>query len=122
MPKYTVTFNSPKIKGTLELDCDEENEQELETAIDTQGFTFRDRNGNEDDYIYVEFGNDTAKAMTVEPIHLLPTAEGLYTDRDGSVWRITERRQWLHLAANETQKTIAERYMPFTELKPGRTY
>lgn len=115
MPKVQVTFDHDNLRGTLEINM---NETELAALQDVRDLEYL----SAQNAIYLELPEGVAATFTYKQVHTLPTEEGVYMDCDGGIWRINESGKWLHLHTFEPPRTAPEEYMPFTQLKLGRTF
>lgn len=114
-----VTFDHPSFKGTLDVDPGDTTLAAFRERLKLGGMEAHISNNK---FYALELGKQIAETVTAEQLHELPTEEGLYLDCDGGVWRITEDGDMLHLHVYEPPRTGPEQYMPFTELRLGRTY
>lgn len=119
MQKVRVTFDHPLIKGTLEIAHENTTPAAFKEQLSLGELRAHDGVNN---YFYFELGDMVVKSTTLEPVHELPTEEGVYMDCDGGIWRINDAGKWLHLHAFDPPRTEPEQYMPFTQLKLGRTF
>lgn len=112
MPKVQVTFDHDNIRGTLEINM---NETELAALQDVRDLEYL----SAQNAIYLELHEGVAATFTYKQVHTLPTEEGVYMDTDGKLWRLSLGGVFTSLERASVQPTD---FLPFTQLKLGRTY
>lgn len=118
MPKVTVTFDHPTLRGSLEFDAQSQTLAAVKQNL-ARGSLGAQVSANR--YFEMELSSQIAESAQVSQFsHGIPTEEGLYLDCDGDIWRVDELNELKCTTQDGMTAEDAENYTPFTQLKLGR--